>query len=395
MKTWKESKWRARWNTLSVAGGLLLGFRPAGAEAAPAGAAAPAEAATQAVPAGVAPNAAATPAWARAYAQGQWSVTAGLIETVSEGSRSPWHWLHLARAREKLGHLVEAFAAYERLLEMTTPPDSKPPTPRQLDASGFGEVRREAEAEAEALAQRIPWAQIDLGGEVPPGAYLFVDQQWLTPARVQSPYPVNPGWHTFLLESDGEVHAARRIHFEEGQNRQVILRRPLGGAASVSPHHDASGAGVTTGAEPSARASSSELKLAWSKDEPRLLEDTRRANLRLASYISLGVGVVGLGVGTGFTIAAIDKRNELIELNDTCQNRTCDGSGRAQALNAEIGHSSAIANLSFLVGGFALVTGGVLFLLQHGQSAKPATDVAGVELEPLVGLGAAGVSGRF
>lgn len=367
MKTFRELKWRARYDSVSIIAGLLLGFHSVRAEAAPAGAPVPAEAA---------PSAAATPAWARAYAEGQWSVAVGLIETVAEGSRTAWHWLHLARAHEKLGQLVEALAAYERLREMTPP--------------HIVEVRRQADAEAEALAQRIPWAQIDLGGEVPPGAYLFVDQQWLTPERVHSPYPVNPGWHTFLLESDGEVHAARRVHFEEGQNRQVILRQPLRHAPESSLGGDTAASG--------ARASSSELKLSWSKEEPRLLEDTRRANLRLASYISLGVGVVGVAVGTGFTLAAVDKRNELSGLADQCSGGTCVSFNseprRAQELAAESRHASAIATLGFLVGTVGLVTGGVLYWLQREQG-KLAADVAGVELEPLVGLGAAGVSGRF
>lgn len=130
-----------------------------------------------------------------------------------------------------------------------------------------------------------------------------------------------------------------------------------------------------------------------------MVEDTRRANLRLASYISLGVGVVGVGVGTGFTIAAVAKRNELIELTDQCAGSTCfasnSGSGGARALHAEIRHSTAIATLGFLVGGVGLVTGGVLYWLQPRESAKLAAEVAGVELEPLVGLGSAGVSGRF
>jgi hypothetical protein len=47
--------------------------------------------------------------------------------------------------------------------------------------------------------------------------------QWLDPTRLRLPYPVNPGWHTFLVESNGEVLAARRVYFEEGQNRVVPL----------------------------------------------------------------------------------------------------------------------------------------------------------------------------
>lgn len=380
---------------------LVLALGPAEAEAAPAS---PPPRASQS-PAEAAPNAPATPAWARAYAQGHWSLAAGLIETVSEGSRTPWHWLHLARAREKLGQLVEALAAYERLRELTPPVDATHPNHRQIEASsGFGEVRRQADAEAEALAKRIPWAQIDLGGDVPPGAYLFVDQQWLTPDRVQSPYPVNPGWHTFLLESDGEVHAARRVHFEEGQNRQVFLRTPLhprwGASTEVAARASMDqGASASAGArsQPSPSASSA-LEVSWSRGQSQAVEDRRVASLRLASYISLGVGVLGLGVGTGFTVAAVGKRNELIELSQRCGGNPCGGLDpelERASLQEELDSATAFASGAFVMGGLGLVTSGVLFLLQYNQGPKPAAQVAGVELTPLIGLGEAGVSGRF
>ena len=32
---------------------------------------------------------------------------------------------------------------------------------------------------------------------------MFIDEQWLEPSRMRSPYPLNPGWHTFLIESNG------------------------------------------------------------------------------------------------------------------------------------------------------------------------------------------------
>lgn len=153
---------------------------------------------------------------ARAYAQGHWSIAADLIETVPVPSRTPWHWLHLARAREKGGQLVQALFAYERLREMA------PPKEAAIDQPVW---RLQAEAEREALVSRIAWAQIDLGVEAASGDYVFVDQEWLEPARAQSPYALNPGWHTFLLESQGVVVAAHRVYFEQGQRRPVLLQR--------------------------------------------------------------------------------------------------------------------------------------------------------------------------
>ena len=64
---------------------------------------------------------------------------------------------------------------------------------------------RQARAESAALTQRIPWARVSLASDVPLGGLVYVDQQWLEPERLRLPYPVNPGWHTFLVESNGRV----------------------------------------------------------------------------------------------------------------------------------------------------------------------------------------------
>jgi hypothetical protein len=248
------------------------------------------------------------------------------------------------------------------------------------------------------LVARIPWAQIELGGEAPPEAFVFVDQQWLPPARVQSPYPVNPGWHTFLLESRGEVYGARRVHFEEGQNRRVVLHgMPLHGAAS----HDAGLYDAGRAAPVSAgQAAATPLTLSWAPAADRpAIEDTRRSNLRTASYVSLGVGALGATVGTAYSIVAVQRRNELSDLGDNCTGNTCfapnSESARANYLVDEVRRTTSVATLGFIVGGVGLVTGGVLFLLQREGESKPDTNSAGLEIEPLIGVGSAGVAGRF
>ena len=363
---------KSGWCALGALGWALLAPRLAWADAAPAGAAAVAPRASSAVDSG----ASATPAWARAYAQGHWSIAADLIETVPEPSRTPWHWLHLARAREKRGQLVEAFAAYERLREMAP-----------LKEAGLDQRlwRLQAEAETEALLSRIPWAQIDLGAQASHGDYVFVDQQWLVPGRVQSPYPVNPGWHTFLLESEGVVVAAQRVHFEEGQRRPVMLHRLQAiNVAAVQPEG----------------ASTSSRQVSWSPAaRGRVVEDAGRDNLRTATYLSLGVGALGIVVGTGFAIVALDKHNQLVELGTDCRGATCFASSsefeRAQRLHEGLTLANDVATASFVVGGLGLAAGGVLYLLQLEDDPTPAVRGFGVEVEPLIGVGAAGVAGRF
>ena len=92
--------------------------------------------------------------WLAAYGRGHWSAAIELLETIPEESRTAWHWLHLARARDHRGQLVEAFAAYERLREIASE------TPR---APGMKEIAEQASKESAAIAERIPWAEVTLG----------------------------------------------------------------------------------------------------------------------------------------------------------------------------------------------------------------------------------------
>jgi hypothetical protein len=288
----------------------------------------------------------ALPTWARAYAQGQWSAAIELLETIPETSRTAWHWLHLARALEKRTELVESFGAYERLLDLVAESAALP---------GMKDVERQAKMESGALSRRIPWAEVSIGEDLPAGALVFVDQQWLEPARLRSPYPVNPGWHTFLVESNGEVLAARRTFFEEGQSRVIPLS-----SFSEQASPQAAGAG------PKGDGTRHRHQLTWhGGGDP--IDTDRQDQLRTASYVSLGVGVLGTVLGTGFAVDASGDSDR-------------SGAGEAVA--------------SYAVGFGALVTGGVLWSL-YRRAPKSSAGLAHVMLEPSVYPGGAAVRGTF
>jgi hypothetical protein len=105
-------------------------------------------------------------------------------------------------------------------------------------------------------------------------------------------------------------------------------------------------------------------------------------------------GGLGVAVGTGFAIVSLDKRDELIELDRQCVGTNCSYA-RSNRLLGDIRRASTAANGSFVLGGIGLVTGTLLLLLQQQDQAKPAARIAGVELDPLIGVDALGVSGRF
>jgi hypothetical protein len=237
------------------------------------------------------------------------------------------------------------------------------------------DVVRHAKSESAALVSRIPWAEVALGQDLPVGAFVWVDQQWLEPARLRSPYPVNPGWHTFLVESDGEVLAARRVFFEEGQSRLVPLtpfgERRARGADATLTSDAVDGAGSADERSP-AFASSRRRSLRWHPDSPGVDTD-RQDQLLKASYLSLGVGAIGTAVGTGLAFAASDDENSAAK------------------------GSAAVA--SYAIGFGALITGGVFWFL-HRDAVRSASlpspsSATRVALEPRIYPSGAVVRGTF
>ena len=327
--------------------------------------------------------------WAREYAAGHWAAAVELLETIPEASRSGWHWLHLARAREKRGQLVESFATYERLHEVAADGGKLP---------GMKDVERLARAEGAALSNRIPWANVALEA-VPVGALVYVDQQWLAPARLRLPYPVNPGWHTFLVESNGEVLAARRVYFEEGQSRVVPLsgwQAPSATTApvAITPERPNGNSRARGAAAPASDAPPNAPERTWHPAAAPV--DVPSGNeLLTTAYVGLGVGALGAVIGTGFALAAMDTRERVDNAAPECgSNYACVIDQRNDAAHRWQTQTRA-ATISYAVGIVGLLTGGTAWVL-HRQAARPATlEVANVELEPSLAPAGAAVSGRF
>ena len=116
--------------------------------------------------------------------------------------------------------------------------------------------------------------------------------------------------------------------------------------------------------------------------------------MRTASYVSLGVGVVGLGLGVVFTLKSAGARKDA--------DAACGGDGIhcPAAKNGEIAQfdddarsAKTFATIGFIAGGVGLAAGVTLFLLSSPK--KSAAAVHAPRVQPWVGLGSAGVFGSF
>jgi hypothetical protein len=115
--------------------------------------------------------------------------------------------------------------------------------------------------------------------------------------------------------------------------------------------------------------------------------------LRTASYVALGVGVVGVGVGTVFGLKAKSKYDEG---NELCPAFPCALTERQASARKQLGEDGDAAKtwsmVGFIAGGVGLAAGATLFVL-GGKNAETSTQQATVA--PWVGLGSMGLTGSF
>jgi hypothetical protein len=123
------------------------------------------------------------------------------------------------------------------------------------------------------------------------------------------------------------------------------------------------------------------------------------SGLRAASYVALGLGVVGAGVGTYFAIDGLDKRSTADELYADCHAQVpgCGATAPSydDAIAAQDAEHEAFSRslVSYVAGGVFAATGVVLLIVSSGNDESPAANEA--SLTPWLSPNAVGVSGRF
>jgi hypothetical protein len=113
---------------------------------------------------------------------------------------------------------------------------------------------------------------------------------------------------------------------------------------------------------------------------------------RIASFISFGVGLVGVGAGTFFLIRAHSTQSDSdAEYNGCWPNCSAAKQQHISSVDVRALHQRTESAVSFIVGGVGLATGVTLLLL---EPKKPATTSAAY-VRPWVGAGQAGLFGTF
>ena len=310
---------------------------------------------------------AAATAGSSAMQQEHWDEAIDLFMRAESLVHAPPHLLYIARANVKLGRLVRARENYLKITRDVLPAGA----PR-----AFVDAQASANTEVADLEARIPTVKVVVDGDGAAEAIVIMDGSPVASALTGVPHPIDPGDHKFQAISKTLSSDVVTIPFAEGvrQTLKLSLKLTLAQPA-VAPPPSASPAKDTRATEPPAA-------------------DGKRSAMRMGGLVGLGVGAVGIVVGTIFVAKNHSKRDEADAL---CPASACPSAARPQvtSLDADASSASTIAWIGYGIGVAGVATGATLLLLSMGRPGKSPETTQRAAIEPWFGVRSAGISGRF
>jgi hypothetical protein len=237
-------------------------------------------------------------------------------------------------------------------------------------------ARADAVLLAAQIEPRIPTLTLEL--TTPRGApapTVTVDGVSIPEVALSAPWKVDPGPHTVVVTVQ-EAKTETQVSVEEAEAREVPLDYPV--PFGVPPPDGPIAAPTPQPTVPVG------IPVATPGRKPS----------RVPAYVALGVGGAGVIVtAVAGAIALHDKS----ALDSACKPLLTDCPGSSQSDIDGLHTSSIVSDVGLGVAIAGLGVGGALLLFRHGSSdATPAPDRAtGVQLDPWVGLGALGITGKF
>jgi len=215
-----------------------------------------------------------------------------------------------------------------------------------------------------------------------PGLEVTLDGEKMAEGTLGTALPVDQGVHTVAASAPWHRSWSTQTNVsQDGQHATVTVVLP----AELPP---APVAAATTPAPASVPAWATAAPPAPAPAEPAAQASWTHNPMRISAVVSAALGVVGLGVGTGFGIETFSKKSDYQQnqVGGRCINAAC------VSLSQDAVNDATASTVSFVVGGVLVATGAVLWLTSGHKTEDKA--VAIVPLAGPQGMGA-GVQGSF
>jgi hypothetical protein len=286
---------------------------------------------------------------------------------------APTLLLGLARALAGEGKFVDAQETYKRIVREGVAPGSP---------AVFQRAVEEAAKEVAAVAPKIGGATITVktaGGEPPPANLQITwDGAPVNAATLGVKRPADPGDHVVHAAADGYKPVDLKVRIPVGGSADAALtiEKDPNAAATATPPN-AAGMPAADGSTPAGDG----------REQPA----TAGRGPGIWPWVALGVGAAGLITGGVTGAMAMSKQSDLAS---ACSGHTCPPDQKATLDSYNT--LGTISTVGFIVGGVGAATGVVLLLLKPNFISAPArASAAGLQVEPVLGLGTVGAAGRF
>lgn len=233
-----------------------------------------------------------------------------------------------------------------------------------------------------ATAQRrIGKLRIHVEGAPIDSVAVTVDGSSVPAALFDAERATDPGSHEVKGAAAGYRTTTLPVQVPEGGEATVTVRlEPDPNAAAPST---AESPGGQTNAPPGAGPTT---------PTPASPDGSNGPN-RTPAFVALGVGGIGIALGSVFGIMALGTKSSL---DGACTSKVCPRTSQSDI--DSLSTRATISNIGFAVGVVGVTVGTVLFLTAHGGEARTAESPPPerqARVSPWVGLGAAGIAGSF
>lgn len=287
---------------------------------------------------------------------GKWPEACEKLEASKKLAPKMLTTYRLADCHERIGRTASAHAGFLTAAEL---------------AKSAGDATKQADAldRAKAIEGKLSRIVFDLPKDEG-NLVIKLDGQPVSPSLLLEKLPLDPGEHALVATADGKQPHAMSFHVPPGPAVTTVT------VPSLAP---------TDGSkEPAKTEVPTESKETKEPEPPPPVADTPppSSTTKTAGFVALGVGVVGLGVGTwlGLSAKSLDRDAEAL-----CPARGCTPEGKQ--MNEDARSRGNLATAVFAVGTVAAVAGVVLLVIAPSSATTKTATV-----QPWVGLGTGGLS---
>ncbi len=264
---------------------------------------------------------------------------------------SPGTLLNLGKCLEAQGKTASAWAAYKEAIVL---------------ARSTGQAKHVTAGTqfAGALEPKLSYLRIDVSGERRPGLVVKRDGTVIGDAALGVPIAVDPGEHVIEASAPGFTTWRTTVTIGAAAERKDVevplLEAVPGGsepvAAPVATTEPKPGPAATAGGAVEA--------------PPPVAPGSGSGTLRTLGFVSVGVGLAGIAVGTVFGVLTLGDASDAEGDPSLCPEKRCSEEGLDRIDAAET--KALVSTLGLAVGG-AAAAAGVVMLIASGKRSAPTT----------------------